>query len=73
MVFASGTSIRHLQTLSDAVERMTKNHKAKAVVQGRRNDSHWIVLGLPCIFLHLFLPEARLHYQLEKIWQPIQT
>lgn len=69
LVVATGTSGRHLSSLADAAE--TALARADAAILGREGDAadaDWVCLDAADVVVHLFLPEARLLYNLEKLW-----
>jgi ribosome-associated protein len=58
-----------LSALSDAVmERANQDFHIKAKVEGV-SDSGWLVVDLGDVVVHLFSPDQRRYYQLEKLWQ----
>lgn len=68
MVIASGTSSRHVSAMADHLTR-----KAKEVGLGRPNveglaQSDWVLIDTGDIIVHLFRPEVRDFYGLEKMW-----
>lgn len=70
MVFASGTSDRHLKALAASV---TDKAKAAGVrPMGIEGDdvasTEWVLVDLVDVVVHIMLPQARDHYQLEKLW-----
>lgn len=68
MVIASGTSQRHLLALADKVkEALHKIGVSQVRIEGG-NTSDWILLDGGDIIVHLFKPETRLMYNLEKMW-----
>ena len=67
-VIASGTSDTHTRSIAEHVmEEMKKAghpvHHLEGVSQGR-----WVLLDFVDIVVHLFHPEARAFYQLERLW-----
>lgn len=68
MVIASGTSARHLSAVSDhLVERLKAGGAAKAVVDGKEQGD-WVLIDAGDLIVHLFRPEVREFYNLEKLW-----
>ena len=68
MIIASGTSSRHLQSLSqNLVTELKKIGIYNCRMEG--NDSHdWKLVDAIDIIIHLFHPEKREFYDLEKMW-----
>jgi ribosome-associated protein len=68
MIIASGTSQRHITTLADhIVDKLENNGLGGIPIEGR-DSSDWVVVDAGNIIVHLFHPEARKHYNLEKMW-----
>jgi ribosome-associated protein len=69
MIIASGNSQRHLSALADHSTTALKNYGLSAITEGL-NLSDWILIDSGDIILHLFRPEVRLFYNLERLWTP---
>ena len=68
MIIASGTSSRHIQSLSEQVLEMLKNNGLKdSKIEGKESNEWKLVDGIDLI-IHIFHPEKRKFYELEKIW-----
>jgi len=68
-LFANGNSIIHLKTLRETLEEdLTKKKIYPLHIDGSPSSS-WQVLDFGGLIVHLFLPEIRKFYQLEKFWQ----
>lgn len=67
-VICSGNSKSQVQAITDSIlEKIYKTkHKASAV-EGYA-AGNWVVLDLGDIFVHVFQKEARIHYDLERLW-----
>jgi ribosome-associated protein len=61
-------SSRHLLTVCDALMGWAKSQKYPLRVQGRNEDTSWIVLDLGDSFVHLFLEDSRKMFDLESLW-----
>ena len=69
MIIASGTSSRHIAALAEKInERMKARGFHHAHAEGLRN-SDWVVLDAGDVIVHLFRPEVRSYYNLEKMWR----
>ena len=68
MVIASGSSGRQIAAMCDHLEEKLK--KAGAEIFGREGKSQgdWIVIDALDVVIHLFRPEVRDFYGLEKMW-----
>ena len=69
MVIATGTSARHLAAISDhLVERLKVADAPKALVDGK-DQGDWVLIDAGDVIVHLFRPEVREFYNLEKLWR----
>ncbi len=68
LVIASGTSVRHVAALADALEKNLKDFGEKPRVDGKNGSGEWIILDTGNAIVHLFHPETRLKYDLEELW-----
>ncbi len=66
-VIASGTSKRHLKALADAVEEVADRHGLRARIEGLE-ALEWVLVDLGDVVVHLFLPDVRELFQLERLW-----
>ena len=71
MIIASGTSSRHIQSLSEQVlEEFKKNGVKESKIEGKKSSDWKLVDGIDLI-VHIFNPEKRKFYELEKIWSEL--
>ena len=71
MIIASGTSSRHIQALSEMVlEKLKTNGIKNSKIEGKESVDWKLVDGLDLI-VHIFHPDKRKFYELEKIWSEI--
>ena len=68
MLVASGRSNRHVNALADYVIRALKEQGFKSLGIEGRETGDWILVDVGDVILHIFRPEVRLFYNLEKIW-----
>jgi len=69
MVVASGRSARHVAALADKVARKLKEVGASKVrVEGLPN-ADWVLIDAGDIIVHIFRPEVREFYNLERLWE----
>ena len=68
MVVASGTSSRHLQSLSEIlVAELKKIGLNDCRIEGR-DSAEWKLVDASDVIVHIFHPEKREFYDLEKMW-----
>jgi ribosome-associated protein len=71
MIIASGTSSRHIQALSEQVLEKLKNNGVKnSKIEGKESLDWKLVDGIDLI-VHIFNPDKRKFYELEKIWSEL--
>jgi ribosome-associated protein len=68
MVIASGRSARQLASMAQHLdEKLTKAGISKVNVEGM-TQGEWVLLDGGDVIVHLFKPEIRRFYNLEKMW-----
>jgi len=71
MIIASGTSSRHIQALSEQVlEKLKTNGVKNSKIEGKESLDWKLVDGIDLI-IHIFNPDKRKFYELEKIWSEL--
>tara|TARA_B100000674_G_scaffold463537_1_gene444618 strand:+ start:60 stop:410 length:351 start_codon:yes stop_codon:yes gene_type:complete len=71
MIIASGTSSRHIQALSEQVlEKFKDNGINECKIEGKESNEWKLVDGIDLI-VHIFHPEKRKFYELEKMWSEL--
>ena len=71
MIVASGTSSRHIQSLSEQVlEKFKTNGLKNCKIEGK-DSAEWKLVDGMDIVVHIFNPEKRKFYELEKIWSEL--
>ncbi|MGR3805887.1 ribosome silencing factor [Marinibacterium profundimaris] len=70
MVIASGRSTRQVSAMSEKlVEKLKAEFGLTARVEGKETGD-WVLIDTGDVVVHLFRPEVREFYQLEKMWLP---
>lgn len=68
MVIASGTSHRHVNAVADHLLRSLKSKGfGTSHVEGL-SGADWVLIDTGDVIVHIFRPEVREFYQLERIW-----
>ena len=71
MIIASGTSSRHIQSLSEQVlDKLKDNGMIDSKIEGKDSSEWKLVDGIDLI-VHIFHPEKRKFYELEKMWSEL--
>tara|TARA_B100001057_G_scaffold499991_1_gene612859 strand:- start:745 stop:1095 length:351 start_codon:yes stop_codon:yes gene_type:complete len=71
MIIASGNSSRHIQSLSEQVLEKLKDYGVKnSKIEGKDSNEWKLVDGIDLI-VHIFHPDKRKFYELEKIWSEL--
>ncbi len=73
MVIASGRSSRQVASMSEKlVERLKHDFGRVARVEGK-DAGDWVLIDTGDVIVHIFRPEVRDFYQLEKMWMPVSA
>ena len=71
MVVASGTSTRLVSSISQKlVDTLKTDHRRISKVEGK-DAGDWVLIDTGDIIVHVFRPEVREFYQIEKMWTPM--
>lgn len=73
MVIASGRSTRQVAAMADKlIERLKRDFERQARVEGK-DTGDWVLIDTGDVIVHIFRPEVREFYQLEKMWLPAES
>ncbi len=68
MVIASGRSTRQVAAISDhLVDMLKQEHGRLSKIEGKEAGD-WVLIDTGDVIVHVFRPEVREFYQLEKMW-----
>ena len=71
MIVASGNSSRHIQALSEILlEKLKKIGIENCRLEGQ-NSNEWKLIDAKDIIIHIFHPEKRKFYNLERMWSEL--
>ncbi len=68
MVIATGRSQRQLAAMADHLVMKLKPQGVSPVAIEGKDTGDWVLVDAGDVIVHLFRPEARAHYNLEKMW-----
>lgn len=68
MIIASGRSDRHVKAIADQLSRVLKERgHGRAAIEGK-DAGDWVLIDAGDVLIHVFRPEVRAFYNLEKMW-----
>ena len=68
MVICTGTSTRHVKSISDNLVKITKTANVPPLSIAGNDSCEWVLVDLNSIIVHIMLESTREFYQLEKLW-----
>lgn len=68
MVVASGRSQRHVASLADYVVKALRTAKLTVLSVEGQETADWVLIDAGDVVVHIFRPEIRQFYNLEKMW-----
>lgn len=68
MIFASGSSRRHVSAIAESLVEAAKAAGSPAIGVEGEDIGEWILVDLGDVIVHIMLPDVRLYYDLEKLW-----
>ena len=68
MIIASGTSARHVSALADQLSRKLKKEGYTILSIQGQPEANWVLVDAGDVIIHLFRPEVRDFYNLDKMW-----
>lgn len=68
MIIASGTSSRHVNSMAEKLKERLSARGVQGIRLEGLTHGDWVVLDAGDVIVHLFRPEVRDFYNLEKMW-----
>lgn len=69
MIVATGTSTRHVGALAEKIQERLKARGYGNVRAEGLADCNWVVVDAGDVVVHIFRPEVRAYYNIEKMWR----
>ncbi|HPJ02842.1 MAG TPA: ribosome silencing factor [Candidatus Limiplasma sp.] len=69
MVIASGRNALQARALADDLEEQLEKLGLSPLRRDGHSGSRWVVLDYGAVFIHIFLPQEREFYHLDKLWE----
>lgn len=70
MVICSGRSTRQVSSLAEKLVEKTKEVTGNSARVEGKSQGDWVLIDTGDVVVHIFRPEVREFYQLEKMWLP---
>ena len=68
MIFASGSSRRHVSAIAESIVEAAEAAGQPPVGVEGEDVGEWVLVDLGDVVVHIMLPDVRLYYELEKLW-----
>lgn len=72
-VICSGNNNRQLQAIADAIDEELGKQGATLLHREGTADAGWVLLDFGDIVIHIFGPQEREYYRLERLWSEAKT
>ena len=73
MVIATGRSTRQVVSIAEKLTDLLKQKHGIICKTEGKDQGDWVLIDAGDVIVHVFRPEVREFYQLEKMWQPTGT
>jgi len=68
-VIATGSNPRQIQAIAEEVQKRLKEHGERAISVEGINNAEWILADYGDFIVHVFSPQSRQYYDLERLWR----
>lgn len=69
IVIATGNSSRHVNSIAERLLEELRHNGVKGIEPEGTETSEWVLVDAFDVIVHIFKPETRAKYELEKMWQ----
>ena len=73
MIVASGRSSRQISALAEKLRDRLKARIHNDIRIEGLSDANWVIVDIGDVIVHLFRPEVREFYNIEKMWRTVPT
>ena len=73
MVIASGRNARQVATIAEKLAQRLKDATGRTARIEGKDTGDWVLIDTDDVVVHVFRPEVREFYQLEKMWMPADS
>lgn len=67
-IVATGRSDRHVRSIGDAIAEALERAGEKPLGVEGYQEGRWLLMDLGDVIVHVFQPDVRRHYDLERLW-----
>jgi ribosome-associated protein len=67
-VLATGRSARQVRAIADAILEAVEARGERVLGIEGKQEGRWVLIDLGDVIVHLFQPEVRAHYDLDRLW-----
>ncbi len=68
MLFASGTSTRHVKSIAQSVQDAAKSASITVLGIEGEDVGEWVLIDLGDLIVHIMIPDTREFYDIERLW-----
>lgn len=72
-ILATGRSDRQVRSIADSIEEALARHGERALGIEGYEEGRWVLMDLGDAIVHIFQPEVREYYDLERLWSEAPT
>jgi ribosome-associated protein len=73
VIVLSGRSDRQVRGIVDAIRASLREGGEKPLGIEGYNEGRWVLIDLADVIVHVFAPEVREHYDIERLWSDAQS
>lgn len=70
-IICTGTSSSHVRTLANEIDKKLRHEGIRMLNMSGYNSANWILMDYGSVFVHVFEPESREFYNIERLWSNV--